>query len=105
MRRTLTEYCLKNSILLASFAMWEFSRLNRNKIAQCERENITEDKAGEYIDMGDASPLYRCIPFLVHHSFRGLMLIAHLQVHDLKCISYFSCITTLTIDFECDMRP
>lgn len=65
MRRTLTEYCLKNSIMLASFAMWEFSRLNRNKIAQCERENITEDKAGEYVDMGDASPLYRCIPFLV----------------------------------------
>ncbi|KAI0760001.1 major facilitator superfamily domain-containing protein, partial [Fomes fomentarius] len=55
-------------ILLTSFAMWEFSRLNRNNITQCGRENITEDKAGEYVDMGDASPLYRCIPLFITRS-------------------------------------
>lgn len=35
--------------------------MNRKKIAQCEREGITIDMAGEFVEMGDASPLYRLV--------------------------------------------
>ena len=45
--------------MLSVAAMLEFRRLNRKKIAQCERDGITEDMASEFVEMGDASPLYR----------------------------------------------
>nr|VWP00563.1 Uncharacterized protein [Ganoderma boninense] len=38
--------------------MLEFARLNRNKIAQCGQQGITEEMASDFIEMGDASPLY-----------------------------------------------
>ncbi|KAM5539671.1 hypothetical protein V8D89_006780 [Ganoderma adspersum] len=51
--------CLCVATVLCTIAMLEFTRLNRKKIAQCEREGITMDMAGEFVEMGDASPLYR----------------------------------------------
>lgn len=47
--------------VLCTIAMLEFARLNRKKIAQCEREGITEDMASEFVERGDASPLYRSV--------------------------------------------
>ena len=35
--------------------------LNRSKIAQCEREGITADDSEEFAELGDGSPLYRCV--------------------------------------------
>ncbi|KAI1795256.1 MFS general substrate transporter [Ganoderma leucocontextum] len=53
--------CLCGAAVLSTLAMLEFARLNRKKIAQCEREGITEDMASEFAEMGDASPLYRSV--------------------------------------------
>ena len=47
--------------VLCTIVMLEFARLNRKKIAQCEREGITEDMVDEFVEMGDASPLYRLV--------------------------------------------
>lgn len=41
--------------------MLEFARLNRRKAVQCEREGITNENTSEFVDMGDASPLYRFV--------------------------------------------
>lgn len=41
--------------------MLEFARLNRRKAAQCAREGITDKNTSEFVDMGDASPLYRFV--------------------------------------------
>ena len=35
--------------------------LNRRKIAQCEREGITAEKSEAFAELGDGSPLYRCV--------------------------------------------
>ena len=47
--------------VLCAVAMFDFARLNRKKAERRAAENITEDKASEYVDMGDASPLYRYV--------------------------------------------
>ena len=52
--------------------MLEFARLNRKKIEQCEREGITMDMAGEFVEMGDASPLYRSVFSYLHTASRLL---------------------------------
>ncbi len=54
-------------VVLCAIAMFDFARLNRKKAEQRAAENITEDKASAYVDMGDASPLYRFVslPFLI----------------------------------------
>ena len=41
--------------------MFRFSFLNRMKTEQCSRDNITVDNASEFVEMGDASPLYRWV--------------------------------------------
>ncbi|TBU21809.1 MFS general substrate transporter [Dichomitus squalens] len=51
--------CLCVAIVLSMVAMLEFTRLNRKKTAKCEHDGITEDMAGDFVEMGDASPLYR----------------------------------------------
>ena len=51
--------------------MLRFSHLNRRKIAQCAREKISEDSASEFLEMGDASPLYRS----AHFDFCGLRML------------------------------
>jgi len=44
---------------MSLFAMWDFNRLNKKKVAQCQAEGITEDRSNEFKNMGDASPLFR----------------------------------------------
>jgi hypothetical protein len=39
--------------------MWDYNRLNKQKIAQCERENIDSSRQEEFKDMGNESPLFR----------------------------------------------
>ncbi|KAI0632655.1 major facilitator superfamily domain-containing protein [Trametes polyzona] len=53
--------CLCISAAICAAAILEFSRLNRRKTVRCAQEGITEEKADEFHDMGDASPLYRYI--------------------------------------------
>ncbi len=48
-------------ILLCMLAVFRLHTLNRRKIAQCEREGITAEKADVFAELGDASPLYRCV--------------------------------------------
>ncbi|KAG1821238.1 MFS general substrate transporter [Suillus variegatus] len=49
--------CLSMSLSL--FAMWDYSRLNKKKEAQCQAEGLTDSRKNEFRDMGDASPLFR----------------------------------------------
>jgi len=51
--------CLAMSIVLTTFAMWNYKRLNKEKDALCARENITEKDHQRYVYMGDDSPLFR----------------------------------------------
>ena len=46
-------------IILSLFAMWDYNRLNKQKEALCAKEGITNDRADEFKDMGDDSPLFR----------------------------------------------
>ncbi|KAI1794360.1 MFS general substrate transporter, partial [Ganoderma leucocontextum] len=48
-------------IVLCALAMIRLHRLNRSKIAQCDHEGITADKAEVFAELGDGSPLYRCV--------------------------------------------
>ena len=36
-------------------------RPNQSRIGQCEREIITAEKAEAFAELGDGSPLYRCV--------------------------------------------
>lgn len=46
-------------IVLSLVAMWDYNRLNKKKIAQCEREGIDESRREEFSEMGNESPLFR----------------------------------------------
>lgn len=39
--------------------MWDYNRLNKQKIALCEREGIDESRFMEFAEMGSESPLFR----------------------------------------------
>jgi len=53
----ITWFC--NRILMSMFAMWDYNRLNKMKEVQCRTENYTDERRGEFKNMGDASPLFR----------------------------------------------
>ncbi|EIW56969.1 MFS general substrate transporter [Trametes versicolor FP-101664 SS1] len=53
--------CLCVVVVICIVSMLEFARLNRRKVAQCAREGITDKNTSEFVDMGDASPLYRFV--------------------------------------------
>jgi hypothetical protein len=46
-------------IILSFFAMWDYNRINKQKEDLCAKEGITCDRADEFKDMGDDSPLFR----------------------------------------------
>ena len=46
--------------MLCVVAMLEFARLNRKKNADAQKEAV-EDKESEFAEMGDKSPLFRCV--------------------------------------------
>jgi hypothetical protein len=46
-------------IILSFFAMWDYNRINKQKISLCAIEGITSDREDEFRDMGDDSPLFR----------------------------------------------
>lgn len=48
-------------ILLCMLAVFRLHTLNRKKIAQCELQGITAEKADVFAELGDGSPLYRCV--------------------------------------------
>lgn len=61
-------YCLfmclsGRSILLTVIGMLEYLRQNRRKDAQCQNDGIATGShvAREYAEMGDSSPLFRCV--------------------------------------------
>ena len=39
--------------------MWDYNRINKQKISLCAIEGITSDREDEFRDMGDDSPLFR----------------------------------------------
>lgn len=47
------------SILLSLFAMWDYNRINKQRESLCREKGITDDQRDEFVNMGDASPLYR----------------------------------------------
>ncbi|KAF8070071.1 major facilitator superfamily domain-containing protein [Lyophyllum atratum] len=47
------------SVVLSLIAMWDYNRLNKQKIALCAREGIDESRRDEFKDMGNESPLFR----------------------------------------------
>ncbi|OJT12251.1 hypothetical protein TRAPUB_11185 [Trametes pubescens] len=48
-------------VFICIVSMLEFARLNRRKAVQCARGGITDENTSEFVDMGDASPLYRFV--------------------------------------------
>jgi len=50
---------LGSSIILASFTMWDYNRINKQKERLCSERGITDDKEGEFREIGDDSPLFR----------------------------------------------
>ncbi|KAI9573703.1 major facilitator superfamily domain-containing protein [Boletus coccyginus] len=50
---------LCSSMLLSSFAMWNYNRLNEQKKKLCSERGITKDQEDEFGDLGDDSPLFR----------------------------------------------
>ncbi|KAI9568277.1 major facilitator superfamily domain-containing protein [Boletus coccyginus] len=47
------------SILLTSFAMWDYNRINKQKERFCSEHGITHDHKDQFRDDGDDSPLFR----------------------------------------------
>ena len=47
------------SILLSVFAMWDYDRINKQKVEACRQYRITEMQKDEFRNMGDESPLFR----------------------------------------------
>ncbi|KAL4074089.1 major facilitator superfamily domain-containing protein [Scleroderma yunnanense] len=47
------------SILLSLFAMWDYNRINKQKEALCRDQGITAGQRDEFVEVGDASPLYK----------------------------------------------
>ena len=49
------------SMVLSAFAMWDYNRINKQKVEQCDELGITdsEDQRKEFWLMGDQSPLFR----------------------------------------------
>jgi len=45
--------------------MVTYGRLNRHKEEACKRDGIDYSRRAEFRDMGDASPLFRCVSLLV----------------------------------------
>lgn len=64
-------------IILSFFAMWDYNRLNKQKIALCEREGITDSRREDFKDMGSESPLFRCA---LCFSVDFLLLIENLDI-------------------------
>lgn len=100
--RWLTNHIL-NSIILSLFAMWDYNRLNKKKIAQCEREGIDESRWADYSEMGSESPLFRyvCQPGTL---LKSLIFIPDTQYDDsfrvLWYASMYSTIINATILHE-----
>ncbi|KAI9566948.1 major facilitator superfamily domain-containing protein [Boletus coccyginus] len=55
----ITMALMSSSILLTSFAMWNYNRLNKQKEKLCGAHGITDDQKGEFREDGDDSPLFR----------------------------------------------
>ncbi|KXN82016.1 hypothetical protein AN958_03314 [Leucoagaricus sp. SymC.cos] len=47
------------AIVLSLVAMWDYNRLNKQKIELCRREGIDDSRAHEFSEMGNKSPLFR----------------------------------------------
>jgi len=47
------------TIIVSSFLMWDYNRLNKQREALCAREGINASRAKEFRDLGDGSPLFR----------------------------------------------
>ncbi|KDQ57415.1 hypothetical protein JAAARDRAFT_206966 [Jaapia argillacea MUCL 33604] len=52
---------LSLSIILTTFSMWNYHRLNKLKVELCEREGIDDTRKEEFRDLGDQSPLFRYV--------------------------------------------
>ena len=48
-----------HSIILASFCMWDFWRLNKAKEADCAARGLDESQKGHFTELGSESPLFR----------------------------------------------
>ncbi|KXN82015.1 hypothetical protein AN958_03313 [Leucoagaricus sp. SymC.cos] len=53
------DFSVRDSIILSLVAMWDYNRLNKQKIELCRREGIDESRAHEFSEMGNKSPLFR----------------------------------------------
>lgn len=46
-------------IILTTFTVWDFHRLNQKKDEKCRHENIDDSRWEEFANMGSESPLFR----------------------------------------------
>jgi hypothetical protein len=61
--------------------MWDYNRINKQKEALCAKEGITGDLKDNFGDMGDDSPLFRYVIYLLDGRSKRFSF----QLHDLKC--------------------
>jgi hypothetical protein len=59
--------------------MFTYSRLNKQKETKCREEGIDSTQAELFRDMGDASPLFRCVIINISVIKRLILL----QIYDL----------------------
>ena len=74
------------SIVLCVLAILRLHMINRHKIAQCEREGITAEKAGVFVELGDGSPLYRYILHSIEVSSRRLTIFLDIHSKRMRCL-------------------
>lgn len=53
-------------ILVSSLAMVTYHYLNKHKKYQCREEGIDRTQAGRYREIGDDSPLFRCVVLILY---------------------------------------
>lgn len=51
-------------IVTTAVLMWRYSVINAEKEALCKREGIDDSREEEFRELGDQSPLFRCVGFL-----------------------------------------
>ncbi|KAG8905346.1 hypothetical protein FRB99_000174, partial [Tulasnella sp. 403] len=49
------------SIIVTLILIWDYNRINKQKVDYCAREGIEAGREKEFQDMGDASPLFRYV--------------------------------------------
>ena len=60
--------------------MWDYNRINKKKDTLCASKGITNDQKDDFSDMGDDSPLFRYVIYLLDGRSKNFSF----QLHNLN---------------------